>query len=174
MPVLTGPPGPQGTWRMQEMSFAYVKAVAAAADCAVDEVRVDRDSVDLGLRWKANAGVFRSPRLEVQAKSTHQRCIYGDHVRYALKKKNYEELADTGLTVPKILVVFVMPRNIEDWVSHSEDELALRRCAYWMSLYGYPPIGERRSRIVHVPRNQVFDVPGLHGIWRRLSVGERP
>lgn len=159
---------------MQQLSFAYIKAVAAACDCAVELDSVDRDSIDLSLKWKSNAGPIRSPRLEVQAKATHRQCIGPASVAFRLKRKNYDELNAANYAVPRVLVVFVMPRNIEDWLSHTEDKLALRRCAYWVSLVGLPAIGPRQSAMVQIPRAQRFDVDGLDGIYRRLSLGIRP
>lgn len=154
---------------MQQMSFAYIKAVASGADCAVDLETVDRDSVDLTLKWTATAGAIRSPRVEVQVKATYTKCLFEEDLRFRLGAKNYDDLSATNLVLPRILVLVHLPRNIEDWMGHSEEELALKRCAYWVSLHGAAPRRGRSSVVVRIPRVQQFNVAGLHAIYERVS-----
>ena len=114
-------------------SLAYIEAVASRAGQAVEETRVDFDSVD---------GAFvsdfgRRPRVEFQAKATSKDVVNGDKIHFPLSRKNYDELRLDAIN-PRILIVLLMPDCIEQWLSQSNDELCLRRCAYWMSLKGEP------------------------------------
>ncbi|MCP4592034.1 MAG: hypothetical protein GY842_14965 [bacterium] len=58
--------GMEPNQQLEQLSRAYVRAVAAVAGLAVYEPDVDHDSVDLGLAARGGPGVLRSPRLELQ------------------------------------------------------------------------------------------------------------
>jgi hypothetical protein len=88
--------------------------------------------------------------------------------------KNYNELRATNVSISRLLVVVVVPPDLGDWTLHSEDELALRRCGYWLSLRGLPPVDNQETRTVHLPRNQKFDVVGLDALFTRLANNELP
>lgn len=74
--------------RKEQLSMAYIRAVAACAGFQVVRPEVDDDSVD-GIIM---ADFGRRPRLEIQAKATSQDMSSGDHIRFPLKVKNYNEL----------------------------------------------------------------------------------
>lgn len=165
---------PQDTWRMEQFSKAYVKAVASVTDCSVDWSTVDNDSVDGTLKRRTQTGIVRSPHLDIQLKSTYTDCIQNVHVVYSLSIKNYDDLRTVNLLVPRILVVVVLPDDFSNWTNHNEQELALRKCGYWMSLRGEPATNNATSKTVHLPRQQVFDVNGLDEIFNNLENGILP
>lgn len=173
-------PFPQGlavdgdTWRMEQFSRAYVTAVAAAAGCSTSMPDVDDDSVDLTLRKRTVNTPVRSPKLDIQLKATYADCVNDTHLAYPLSIKNYDELRADNYVVPRILVVVHMKPQIEDWLLHSEGNLALHRCGYWLSLKGKPQVANTTSRTVHIPRTQLFSVEGLHEIFERLQNGGAP
>ena len=158
----------------EQFSFAYVRAVAAVARIAVSEPAVDDDSIDLLFQQRDGGGVVRSPRLEAQVKCTDAAVVTATHVAYPLKKKNYDDLRATNLLVPRVLIVVVVPDGLSDWVNHSEKELAIRKCGYWLSLSGEPPFQNVATRTVHLPRSNQFTVVHLSGIMQRIGQGQKP
>ena len=136
----------------QQFSFAYARAVAAVARVAVDQPGVDDDSVDLSFRQRGGGGIVRSPQLDAQVKCTEAANIHPDHIAFALKLKNYEELRPINVLVPRILIVVTVPDNLGDWLNHSENELAMRRCGYWVSLFGMAATANQTNVTVHLPR----------------------
>lgn len=79
----------------QQLSIAYVHAVASRAGYTCQSPLVDDDSVDaiIGAKGKIHQeAVWLSPRLEVQLKSTAQNCLKEEHLVYSLPVKNYNEL----------------------------------------------------------------------------------
>ncbi len=88
-----------------------------------------------------------------------------------LKKKNYDDLTITDLISPRILLLVVVPEQIDNWILLTQNELSLRRCAFWMSLVGQPPSGNGVVT-VHVPRNQPFTVESLNGLMERTDRGD--
>ena len=91
---------------------------------------------------------------------------------FALKKKNYDDLTITDLISPRILILVVVPEEIGDWILLTQNELTLRRCAFWMSLVGQPPSLNEVSVTVRVPRNQPFTVESLNGLMERTDHGD--
>jgi hypothetical protein len=158
----------------EQFSFAYARAVAAVAKIAVEETTVDDDSVDLTFKQKAAGGVVRSPRVEAQVKCTECANINPDHVAFPLVLKNYDELRTTDLLVPRILIVVLVPDDLTAWIGHSENELAMRRCGYWLSLRGRSATTSTDNVTVHLPRTNQFNVSGLQGIMQRIGNGGMP
>ncbi|HYO58726.1 hypothetical protein [Archangium sp.] len=56
---------------------------------------------------------------------------------------------------------------------HLAEALIIRRCAYWLSMAGLPPITSE-SKVVHLPRTNVFSPEQLRSMMERVSRGEPP
>ena len=158
----------------EQFSRAYVQAVAACCGFAWSEPSVDDDSVDMSLHQTGGGGTIRSPRLELQLKCKAASTPTNDPFSYSLKVKNYDDLRDSNVLVPRILVVVLVPDELEEWLSHSEAELAVRRCGYWVSLRGLPPSDNQSSQTVRIPRAQQFTVDELRGMMDRIGQGALP
>ena len=74
--------------------------------------------------------------------------------------------------VPRILVVFVMPADPATWVIMSEEELILRRCAYWCSLLGLPDSQNEKYQQVRIDRRNVFTGEVLRSLMVKASLEE--
>jgi hypothetical protein len=162
--------------RQEALCRAFIHAIAARAGMSVSLPNADF-GIDMTLSDIINLnGHFleSGTKIDVQAKSVVQREGVIDSVRYDLDIRAYNALRLTSVAVPRILVVLVLPQDERDWSSQSEDELVLRRCAYWLSLKARPPVANRRSIRVTIPRRNVFSAAGLHGMIDRLKRGEEP
>lgn len=160
--------------QLEQFSRAYVRAVAAVAGFTVYEPEVDDDSIDLSLAARGGLGSLRSPRLDLQLKGTGRDLLRDDGVHYPLKIKNYQDLRGRNLLVPRILVVVVVPPEVDDWLSQSEEELSLRRCGYWLSLRQHEPKPNTSSVTVVVPRGNLLSVAALRGMMEGISRKEPP
>jgi len=89
-------------------------------------------------------------------------------VHFDLEKKTYDDLQETGDNVPRILVVLVMPVDEGQWIRQSPEELIPRRCAYWLSLEGYPATKTTKTVRIAIPRSQVFSVQAVLGLMASL------
>lgn len=154
----------------QQFSFAYVHAVASRAGITCQIQVVDFDSVDVILGadgWVHKEAVLRSPRLEVQLKATSQDVLRSDHLTFTLPRKNYDDLRERSL-IPRLLVVLLMPGDLEEWLQQSEAQMLLRRAAYWLSLRGMPQV-ETTTVTVHLPRANLFTAVQLRELMERVS-----
>ena len=158
----------------QQFSFAYARAVAAVARVAVDQPSLDDDSVDLSFRQRGGGGIMRSPQLDAQVKCTEVANIQANHIAYPLKLKNYDELRPTDLLVPRILIVVTVPDDLVEWLNHSEQELAMRKCGYWVSLRGMAATANQANVTVHLPRVNQFTGAQLMQIMQRIGNGQTP
>ena len=148
--------------------------MASAVGYAVDHVRIDNDSVDLTILSRDATGAVRSPRMDVQMKCTAVPATTATAIAFPLPMKNFDDLRATNLQVPRILVVMVVPDAVADWLIQSEQEMALRHCAYWLSLRGRVASSNHGSITVDVPRTNLFTVAALAGIMQGLSQGVSP
>jgi hypothetical protein len=158
----------------EQFSRAYVHAVAAVAGFAWSAPSVDDDSVDLTLSQRGGGGTVRSPRLDLQLKCKAAPTPTEVEFSHWLKRKNYDDLRDTTVLVPRILVVVLVPNDLNDWLAHSEAELALRRCGYWLSLRGWPPTSNDSGQTVKMQKQQTFTVQSLSDIMGRIARGGLP
>lgn len=157
------------TARMEQYSHAYVHAIASVAGFATYRPSVDNDSVDLGLAQKGGKGTIKSPRLELQLKSTSEEIIQGDQINYPLKLKNYNDLRGTDFHVPRILVVVLVPDHIDNWMQQTEECLSLCRCGYWVSLYGEPATTNKTSITIPIPKRNLFSATTLQGLMKKIE-----
>jgi hypothetical protein len=148
--------------RMEQLSRAYVQAVAAVCGCRWS-IPVPDYGVDVNLRRvMRRGGRYREvgPSLYLQLKSTTvPAAITPEHVSYDLDVGAYNILRNTTRDSPSLLVLLVLPTDRVTWVDHTEDRLELRRCAYWLSLRRQPVVSNVATVRIQIPRTNQF-TPG--------------
>ena len=142
----------------EKLSETYVRAVVFRAG-----FNLSYFEEDLGLD-----GTIVSPkpgmnRIDYQLKataSTSRYSIRGDSVFYRLDSDAYNLLTD-GEGTPRVLILFIMPDDREQWLSQTHDELRLRKCAYWASLMGMQRTSNPSTLTVEVQMENIFSPDGL-------------
>jgi hypothetical protein len=160
----------------EELSYAYVHAVAARAGFDCDRPHRDRDSTDVIVQahnFVRPDSIIKQPRLELQLKATARDVFEEPDFSFALPIKNYRDLSQPN-AIPKLLVVFAMPLDEGLWLEHQAEHLITRRCAFWLSLFGQPAVQNETSRTVRVPTSNVFNVEALTELMGRASKMELP
>lgn len=157
----------------EQLSAAYVLAVASAAQCSVKEVKVDDDSIDLTIVSKQTGKIYHAPELNIQLKATARASLCEDKLTFPLKVKNYDELRIKTL-VPRILVVMVVPDTPELWIRQAEFKTQIYRCAYWVNLFGKSPSPNCTSISVELPRENIFTPAVLSRIMSTIADGDMP
>lgn len=161
--------------RKEQFSNAYLQAVASVAGFGLYKPVPDM-GLDWGLSGYGRNGTPKSPRLEVQLKCTAAGLPNGNDISFALKPKTYDDLrvGPEHLTVPRILVVVLVPNGIESWLEQSEEKLTMRRCGYWMSLRGMEEVENTSSITVRLPRSNLFTPDVLSSIMQGIGDGDWP
>ena len=149
---------------MQErLSRSYVEAVVHRAGFRLSYPLVDDHGIDGTI--ESYAGGLN--RVDFQLKSTTDYEVRDGEVIYDLRVENYNRLtADDGL--PRALILYAMPPDDSLWLSQSEDELCLRKCAYWVSLMGMPRSTNVSTQRVRLPLSNVFNEDGLRRMFNQL------
>jgi hypothetical protein len=158
----------------ERFSLAYVRAVAAATGLNVTETEVDDDSVDLTISSRSDKGKVRKPRIDLQVKATAKQAAVEEDFSFPLSRKNYDDLRDEGILVPRILVVMLLPEDTSQWLDSTDERLLMRYCAYWASLRGEPKTDNTESVSVKIPRLNRFTVQALACMMRSIGQGGTP
>lgn len=164
-----------------ELSYAYLHAVAAHAGvaCKVAGRHDDNAGIDAEMTaWGPfpNGGYRTEIDVKVQLKATvHQPAKVGNCLSYSLDGiGRYDDLRTDTLSTPRILVVLFLPANKAEWLSHTEDVLSLRNCAYWVSLRGAPASRNETAQTVYLPCAQRFGPDELTALMTELSHNRIP
>ena len=156
----------------EEISLAYVMAVAAVKSFSTEMIRIDYDSVDATIRYSGilapGESIIYSPAIELQLKATSKVHIVDDFIHFSLPIKNYNDLrADT--IIPRLLVVLHLPELKDEWVTHSTDELIMKKCAYYLNLCGFPESKNLTTVTVIIPLVNVFSPDSLYDLMLNAS-----
>ena len=155
------------TDREEALSRAYIQAVAAGAGYVVAGLDFDRDGVDCEIK----AGGAMRPSIAIQLKATINlgEPVDGEY-RYPLRRRNYDLLRESTQT-PRLLVVLALPRNEQDWLRVSANELVMKHCAYWTSLANAPETDNTQTVTVSLPQQNRLDVAALRGLMEQSRTG---
>ncbi|WP_270853504.1 DUF4365 domain-containing protein [Roseburia hominis] len=160
----------------EELSVSYVKAVSASAGMTCD-IR-DRD---YGIDGSINDIVYRSSRkrytesgfaIDFQLKSTVTAEIVNNKVVYDLEVKNYKDLIERNVGRQRILILYVLPEEENQWVSISSEKTVLKKCAYWCSLRGLQDVNNSARVRIKIPDSQLLTRDELIRIMNIVKKGE--
>lgn len=160
-----------------ELSYAYLHAIASRAGiiCEYTARHSAEAGVDAVLRVKGKLdpqSVFTQFTVDIQLKATKKAPVeQNGRYSFALKAKNYDELRSVNTGAPQMLIVLFLPADAETWLTHSEECLLSRRCAYWVSLRGGLPT-DLDSKTIYIPRANMLSVNQLRDVMTRFSKRE--
>jgi hypothetical protein len=163
------------TTQKEEFSYAYISAIASTSGYSfqIAPRPLDLVGVDVTITGLVSPGSRRRTRLDLQLKCTSQDLLDTESIKFPLEIKNYNELRNSNPDDdPLLLVVILVPNQVEDWLQQSETELCLKRCAYWVSLRGQPQTTNQTTVTVYLPRTNIFSVDALKTLMQRIANGE--
>ena len=70
--------------------------------------------------------------------------------------------------------MLIMPEDEAEWVIQSPDELAIRHCAYWLSLHSCAETSSRSTTRIGIPLTNVFSVESVRTIMQRTQERKMP
>jgi Domain of unknown function (DUF4365) len=157
----------------EEFNYAYVCALAAHAGLNRTSSSVDDDSIDVAFKSKGYVGrLIRSPQIEFQLKCTSQDLVDGEVLKFPLPRKNYDDLRGTDFASPRYLAVLLVPENIEHWIAHKPEHIALHNNCYWLSLRDCAETDNVNSVTVSIPLAQRLTSETLRAMMDCASKGE--
>ena len=161
----------------QQLSMAYLHAVASAAGFACQAPGVDDDSVDrtvVARGWVHTNAILRSPKIDIQLKSMVREPLTATDrsLTFRLNRKNYDDLRHRAM-VPRLLVVFLLPRQRRRWLEQTDEWMLSRYAAYYLSLSGMPEARQRGKVPVTIPRKNLLSVDNLRRLMIQASQRKR-
>lgn len=171
--VLRGERNP--TEQMESLQRGYIHAVAAAAGCIVGNLESD-DGLDALLKHRSqHHNGSRDKFLQVQLKATHQigPNPANGRVGAVFKNERFDLFAEPDPEVHKIVVIMILPTDVDDWLIASHQDMRIHHCAYWTNIAGMKATGQEKT-VVNAPTDQMFDDRALCAIMQRIGQGGAP
>jgi len=159
-----------------ELSYAYLHAVASKAglSCSISTRLDDNAGIDAQVMGLGDfGGTITDVRLDIQLKATRLECKEQDgRFPYRLTLEHYNVLRSTRRECQCLLVVFFLPDDADEWLTCTEEQLAMRKCAYWVSLRGAPPSANTSYQTIYIPRKNILSVESLKEVIQKRSYEE--
>ena len=159
-----------------ELSYAYLHAVASKIGAAskIGNRHEDNNGVDASITaWGPflNGGYIQEVDLKIQLKATIGVPVdNGSHLSYFLSGLNrYNDLRSDAVAVHRILIVMFLPADANHWLTINENELILKKCAYWVSLRCAAASANGTGETIYIPKTQIFNPESLIDVCSRLS-----
>ena len=160
-----------------ELSYSYLHAVCARVGCEC------RPTTRMGDNQKIDATVMGfddygedalSPvTLLFQLKATCQPLqVRKGKIVYDLDADTYRFLRGGHSESAKFLLLLWLPEDRQKWLTIAPSMLAIRKCAYWLSLRGAPLKANTDEVRVFVPTANRFDVEALNMLLEKSSKRE--
>ena len=159
----------------ESLSRAYVQIIAArcglswsspSPDYGVDIILHNVEEMD-------GQFVQSGYPLEIQVKSTSAAILEKSEVKYDMEIGAFKKLRNPSVvTAGRILVLLVLPEDESEWTTVTDENLILRRCAYWLSLKGRDAVDNQSKVRINIPRENVFSDRALRDIMSRRDSGE--
>jgi Domain of unknown function (DUF4365) len=166
-----------------ELSYAYLHAVAARAGVACQQATRTHDNLGIDACLsisKTFAGtrltdVSINMQLKATTKPPSERKRWEGRLSYFLGDVDeYDRLrADTSVPL-RFLAVLFLPEDPSQWLTHSPEQLALCRCAYWVNLVGAPTSTNDTGQTVYLPASQPLSPIGLLTLFDHVARREVP
>src|SRR6266849_6790608 len=153
--------------RGEELSIAYVSAIAAHAGVSIAEILRRDYGIDMTFRrlWKRTSDNHYSDRSGISVPSQLKSArvpeweMRGERIVYALKAKNYNDLVTS---TNGFLILMCLPSAIDQWLKQDEECLRLHKCYYyWRTELEDEETTNTKTKTIYIPRDQLFTPAAL-------------
>ncbi|WP_228982437.1 DUF4365 domain-containing protein [Streptomyces sp. DH12] len=152
--------GEPGTWQQEQISLAYLSAVATRAGATSAQWNVDKDGVDATLKRD-------HIQVEFQMKCSFSPTLLADGETYAfdLDIRTYDLLRHPNRSAAGFLGLVVVPKDLDDWLVHDEESLMMHCTGYYARIQNLPAVSTESTTRIHLPKKQRLDSAGLDSIF---------
>jgi hypothetical protein len=145
----------------------YVRTLASAAGLSVRAYSLERDGIDLGIRFPGRVNGVASPGIEVQIRAwpdPREAPSAAEWDFTGITEVQFNRIAGDDFTIPRYLVLVRVPQEIGEYAEFRTDGMLFRHLAYYWSGRDETPVDEPsadRCRSVRVPVANVLTVRSL-------------
>lgn len=157
-------------------SLSVCHAVAACAGINYSDAARDfgLDGSFCSLSKTEDGRVYQDGwQIDFQAKATSNFAFDDNNLIYDLEVKNYRDLINTRVGNTRILIVYLLPNQKDQWMTINENEIIFRHAAYWCSLFGCEDTTNKAKIRIRIPRNQKLTTAELLRLFDLIKRGER-
>ncbi|MGW0632156.1 DUF4365 domain-containing protein [Streptomyces sp. NPDC002758] len=149
-----------GTWQQEQISLAYLSAVATRIGATSAQWNVDKDGVDVTLQYNLIDVAF-------QMKCTYAPILLGDGETYAfdLDIRTYDLLRARNRSSAGFLGLVVVPQDLDAWLTQDDESLLMRCKGYYARIQNLPAVSNKGTTRIHLPKKQRLDQAGLEGVF---------
>lgn len=160
----------------EELSACYCKAI-----CAICGFTTSVPNFDYGIDLMINDVQYNKSlkrhyqtgtNIQVQLKASENIKIEDNFISYNLEVKNYNDLVEENTASPKILLLYWLPKDKNEWLKSDENNLILKNCMWWCSLKGQKISNNKKTIKITIPKNQLFNVESLNMLMDKARKGE--
>ncbi|MFF3770527.1 DUF4365 domain-containing protein [Streptomyces sp. NPDC002232] len=152
--------GDPETWQQEQISLAYLSAIATQAGATSAQWNVDKDGVDVTLQRDYIDVAF-------QMKCTFSPTLLADGDTYAfdLDMRTYDILRRQNRSSAGFLGLVVVPRELDGWLEHDDESLLMRCTGYYARIQDAPALSNKETTRIHLPKKQRLDRAGLDEVF---------
>ncbi len=161
--------------KKEEFSYGYLKMIGAKSGLAIENHgrSIDNQGIDIQIVYAGKIGNIHTPRIDAQVKCTSQDIEKEDYINFSLDIKTYEILRNKFVYVPIILIVVLVPIDLDEWIDINSERTISKKCAYWIFLTGYPTSDNQKSITVKIPKINLITPESLSNIIKQEAEKRR-
>ena len=159
------------------LSYAYLHAIASHAGyvCRPAIPEEDKEGIDAVVTaygkfpgaWRTQVTIIIQLKATVKVPTDD-----GTHLSYFVKGiRRYDKLREDHREPVGLLAVLFLPEQHADWLDCTEEQLILKRCAYWASIRNAPPSDNDSGKTVKIAKDQMLKPENLKALVERLALG---
>jgi len=163
-----------------ELGYAYLHAVASKAglNCYINNRHSDDYGTDATVEFfdKIPGTYITDVPLRIQLKSTYNYSLDANfNIKFQLNPVElYDKLRDFSGHPRRILVVLLLPKNSDDWLKCTPEDLVLKKAAYWVSLYNAPATDNKSTITIKIPKENLLTPENLISLCTRIAKNDVP
>jgi hypothetical protein len=143
----------------------FIHALACAGGFTTSRMNVDLDGVDWQIAYPGPRGTQRSPRIEVQVKTSMAAEVRDGMIHHRLRVEHFNHLAGVGFQIPRFLTLVSVPADATEYAVCTDEHMRLSTAAYWLSLADREVLpaasASPASLVVQVPLRNLLTVTTL-------------
>lgn len=158
----------------EELSYAYLHAIAAKVGYSCDRPSKDRDSIDAQVKARfkeAEEVEFTSPEISFQLKATSTIEIQENKFQFDLPMKNYKDLKKAH-PFPRLLMILILPPDENQWLSVEPEQLIARTCAYWCNIKPLSDVTNETTKRIDIYTSNILALESLVELMKKSSKRE--
>lgn len=138
------------SWQKEQLSVAFVHAVATRAGYTIGTWKVDKDGVDITLR---DGGLM----VDLQLKCTCSPTTTLSGYSFQLDTKTYDKLRDKRRSAPGYLGLVIAPKDVNDWIRHRPTEVLMACHGYWARIQDRNEVASGATKSIPIDPSNVLD-----------------